>query len=589
MSLNDLFATNTTVRLSSDMNSWSDQIVSALLNKFPTLSRLVGEIVFSKVDSIKGNVVGYITLVGRQHQRIPFIVDQMELNPLDMYIDNAMYLPLTENTIKRIEKADWPFRLISQTERTGMSKVASSLFDEDTGVLRNDFLDSHKPDLIKIGNEYPEIIERYSVQNLPTPESEVIHFFVKEASSESPIVAKTLKKPDKNYKISEIAKLFGKDFVTKLMSEHHIIWSSLPPTAKLKLHEKEIHSAYKPVTTNAGFVKLDGELISAKRFEHYKISNLERAHNVGSTIIITKNGRYLHGDLYNLDTPKTVDFNFALPPVRLGDFAGLVIGSKFFGPFYIENIAIIVGEKVITVLDDELKQIKLRFSDDIKSIIPLDENNYLVSNFIQCIPVVDSSKGKPSTGTEVEDILKTAATKVVISKQLYGDRYVISDGGITGINVNNLKDLKKHDAIVVLMNCGLTENDARYALMQTNDKGTYAFDAGLSKKAEIEKDASLQKLANEIAKKCDDSGLLKIAVISGDKSNIDLALGLNLITYNNIKRFRLAIPEIYQMLDRLCKLLIVKRMNRSLVMVDESQLMQAIFALDEIATSLGSL
>ena len=590
MPLNDLFATNTTVRLSSDTNSWSDQIVSTLLNKFPALSKLVGEVTFSKVDTIKGNAVGYIALIGKPHQRIPFIVDQMELNPLDLYIDNMMYLPLTENTVKRIGSADWPFRLLSQTERTGLLKVAS-LFDEDTGELRNDFIKSHKAELAKVATEYPEIVENYSVQNIPekVEEKKVIHFFVKEAS-DKPIVARTMKKeePDKNYKISEIVKLYGPDFVTKLMTDKHIIWSNLPPTVKLKLEDKEVHSAYKTTTSNIGYVLEGGDPIPAKRFSHYKISTLEPKRPIDSNIIITKNGTVPQRELVNLTTPKTTDFSFSLPPVKGGDIAGIVYGDKFFGPFYIENIANIVGEKVVTILDNELKQIRLRFSDDIKSIIPLDEENYLVSNHVQLIPVQDYYN-KPDSDSHITDIVKNASSNVTIAKQLNG-KHTIMDGGVSGIGANNLKDLKKQDAVVVLMNCGLSENDAKYALMLANTKGSYSFQPGMNKKASIqEKDESLDKLANEIVKKCDDSELIKVALVSGDKSNIDMALGLNLITYNNIKRFKLVVPEIYEMLDRLCKLLIVKRMNRSLISIDDSQLTQAIFALDDIAASLGSL
>lgn len=591
MPLNDLFATNTTVRLSSDTNTWSDQIISSLLKKFPTLSKLVGEITFSKVDTIKGNAMGYISLIGKPHQRIPFIIDQMELNPLDIYIDNTMYLPLTENTVARISSADWPFRLLSQTERTGLLKVAS-LFDEDTGELRNDFIKSHKAELVKVATDYPEIVDSYSVQNKPeeVEEKKVIHFFVKEAS-DKPIVAKTLKKdePNKSYKISEIVKLYGPDFVTKLMNDQHIIWSNLSPTVKLKLEDKEVHSAYKTTTCDIGFVLHGGTPVAAKRFRHYDISTLEPkrgAIDSDSNIIITQNGCISHQELVNLATVKTTDFHFSLDPAKAGDMAGIVYGDNFYGPFYIENIANILGERVVTILDKELEQIKLRFSDDIKSIIPLDEHNYMVSNHVQLISVYYWVK--PNSDEKIQEIIKNASLQVTISKQL-NNKYVIIDGGVTGISSTNLKDLSKHDAIVVLMNCGLSENDSKYAIMLANDKGSFSFTPGITKKAEEIKDESLNKLASEIAKKCDDNELIKVALITGDQSNVDMALGLNLITYNNIKRFKLVVPQIYEMLDRLCKLLILKRMNRSLITIDDSQLTQAIFALDDIATSLGSL
>jgi hypothetical protein len=95
--------------------------------------------------------------------------------------------------------------------------------------------------------------------------------------------------------------------------------------------------------------------------------------------------------------------------------------------------------------------------------------------------------------------------------------------------------------------------------------------------------------AEEIFNLCETGLILKTAAISGDKSNIDLALGLNLINYNNVKRFKLIVPEIFQMLDKLCKLLIIKRMNRGLFTLDESELTQSIHALDNIANSLNSL
>jgi hypothetical protein len=66
-------------------------------------------------------------------------------------------------------------------------------------------------------------------------------------------------------------------------------------------------------------------------------------------------------------------------------------------------------------------------------------------------------------------------------------------------------------------------------------------------------------------------------------------VAINLTNYSNIKRFKLIVPEIYTMLDKLCKLLIIKRINRNLFNLDDTQLSQAIRALDEISFALNSL
>ena len=164
----------------------------------------------------------------------------------------------------------------------------------------------------------------------------------------------------------------------------------------------------------------------------------------------------------------------------------------------------------------------------------------------------------------------------------------VLDGGLSGINNLNTKDLNKSDAKVALMKVGLSQTDADYVIMKSLNDQTYTFDMP-TKTAEIKTEAIDSSLSDQIVQQCEDSHLLKVAVITGDKSNIDLALGLNLLSYNNIKRFKLLVPEIYKMLDRICKLLVIKRMNRGLFNIDESEFSQAMFALENIATSLGSL
>lgn len=588
MSFDELLAVGSSTHLSSDVSTWAEQIISALLSKHPKLSSVVGEVTFSKVEPIKGYAVGYISLVGRP-QRVPFIVDQCELNSLDVYIDNGMYLPLSERAVDAIEKRSWPFRLISQEERGTIVKTASSLF-EDTGKLKDDFIAKHNEELNKIASMYPDLIEKYAQKIEPVQDTELFvnHYFIKEASDNAPVVERTPGKLDKFYKFSEIKEKFGQEFITRLMTEKNIYITNMTPTVTLELDKREVHDAYKPTREKVGYLKTTAGLIQAKVYERYRMSNLSYA----SKYIITKDAqflRYRENLLVNKASISGNDTTFSVggaEPVKNNDIIVLVLGDKVYGPMQINSIASFGNDKIITATDDELTKIALRFTDQIKTIIQLDRHNYIVNPNIALLKIQPFKEEALKYDTPLE-FVKKAGFKVTITK-LLNNKISIDDGGLTGIGLNNLRELGKNDVITVLMKCGLTENDSKYALMRAIETGSFQFDAP-EKKQVAAKDKNVEKVAHEIFDICEKSDLLKVAAISGDESNIDLALGLNLITYNNVKRFKLLSPEIRKMLDKLCKLLFLKRMNRSLFPLDESKLTSAIFALDDIAYKLNSL
>ena len=579
MSLNELFVLNSSIRLSADMNSWGDQIISQLIKSYPSLSSLVGEVVFAKTDTVKGNALGYITLIGKV-QRIPFIVDEYDLNPLDIYIDNGKYLPLSERAVNSLNSRTWPFRLISQTERNGILKTAS-LF-ENNGILKAEFVKKNKETFEKIAAEFPEILDNFTNRNIQKATSEfTVRCFIKEAADAKPIVVRDLVSEDKDYKISEFADKFGKDFLTELMSKGEAIVSNMPPKVRLAIDSMEIKGLYKTSENREGYIWHNGTPIAAKRFDHYRMSDLKRS-SIAPSIIITECAKYFQdGTLTTKDAGNVPKHKDKVAPQN-GDYAVITIGDSCFGPFFINSITKMGADKIYNITTDELKVVNLKTSEDIKTIVQLDENNYLFSQNAQIFKIHVSDIENP------KDFIKTASLKVAISKQLDGN-FSISDSGVSGIDSNKLKNLKKGDATVVLMHCGLSETDAKYALMRALASNTYSFDAPEKQKVSSDKDVVLEKKAEEIVNYCNENEVLKMAAVSGDKSNVDLALGLNLINYSNIKRFKLIVPEIYTMLDKLCKLLIIKRINRNLFNLDDIQLSQAIRALDEISFALNSL
>jgi hypothetical protein len=261
MPLNELFEIGSQVRLSPDMSSWGEQILAQLLKSHSSLAKLVGEVVFSKVDAVKGNAVGYITLIGKT-QRIPFIVDEYELNPLDLYIDNGRYLPLTENTTERLSSRNWPFRLISQEERRGILKTAS-FFERGE---KKKFIDRNETLLQKIASEYPDVIEFFCDRDLKQKsEDYVVRCFVKTASDEKPIVVRDLVGKDVDYKISDFAQKFGVDFVKQLMSNGEVIVSNMPHKLRLAIDKLEVKCAYKQTQNRTGVYFHNSEGLPAYR------------------------------------------------------------------------------------------------------------------------------------------------------------------------------------------------------------------------------------------------------------------------------------------------------------------------------------
>lgn len=584
MSLSDLFSDNKTVTLSPDSNMWSDQIIAQLIGSFPELSKLVGDITFTKVDPIKRNAVGYIALVGKK-QRIPFIIDSGELNPLDMYIDNTSYFPLTENSVKKIGNNVWPFKLISQAERSQIIKTASLY--EDSGAINVDFVKNHKDDLEKIAEEYPDIIRGISHKPSIKQEDFVVRCFIKEASSDKPIVTRDLIHDDKEYSISEFVKTFGQEFVTKLMYDKSTMLYNVTPKLRLMIDKEEVKPHYTKSNVNVGYLDDGGNYIPAKSFKHNYFSTLKPAYT--SNIIITEDGRFLTNntlqksqDLLSKPGIETLTVVVESKP-EIDGLAGVIIGDDFYGPFSINSISNIGNDKLYSVTTDGLQNAFIRTTDEIRGLVKIDENNYLLS---KSISVVGLKALYPAE--EKKALEKTAGVKVTVTKNNNGS-FTISDGGVSGIELTKLNNLSKGDAKIVLMRCGLSEVDSKYALMKSMENSIYSFDTDNEVHQKDQDKTELVKKASEIHNICNESGLIKVAVISGDKSNIDLALGLNLVTYANVHKFKLMVPEIYSMLDKLCKLLVTKRMNRDLLNVSESDLKQAITALDKIIKSLGSL
>ena len=282
--------------------------------------------------------------------------------------------------------------------------------------------------------------------------------------------------------------------------------------------------------------------------------------------------------------PYTLD----APPSR-GQYCAIIIGDNAYGPIFINSITRMGSDTIYFFVDDGMNACIMRTSPDIKTLVKLDATNYLVGSHV-LIARVYPTTNRNGNETPTEVLRKCASLEVTVVKQGDG-KFRISDAGISGVAPIQLKDMGKGDATVALMRCGLSENDAKYALMKALESGSYSFPAPQKEAAKEEAaDPALKKQAEAIVNLARKGKLLKVAQISGDRSNVDMALGLNMVTQDNVKRYRLIVPDIYAMLDKLCKLLIMKRMNREVfATLNEQELSNGIKSLDEIAYALNAL
>lgn len=93
------FEKTATVKLSEDSAQWPLEIVQHLHEEHPYLAETSADIVFKKQDKVRGYGYGFLK-VGDEI-RVPIIIRQYEMSPLDVYLDNkGKTHALTEDSIK---------------------------------------------------------------------------------------------------------------------------------------------------------------------------------------------------------------------------------------------------------------------------------------------------------------------------------------------------------------------------------------------------------------------------------------------------------------------------------------------------------
>lgn len=579
-----LFPVEPNIVLSPDPSTWSDTIIDHLVNKYPALSSFVGEIIYTRIDKIDGNAVGVITLVDRP-QRIPFIIDSRKLDSLDVYVDGPDYFPLNAETSEKIVSRMWPFKLVSETERRTLTKTAESL--SVIGHVPIEFIEENKEAFIKIAEDNPSLLDSLYIEPKEQDkiENKVYNVFVKSASSDTPIVVKDIKENKEYcYSMKKFAEEHGRDRLMDVISNDNIYISNFEPFNELDVMNKIAFEKTADSFHNSVLVETDeGKSVLGKI---YPLMHLNPEYKSGDNkIFITTGGtpKYKIATSFKVNYSKRFsndDIKSTSP--KVGGDCVLIHDNIAYGPFKVKAIQIMEHEKVF-VVESDFDTYVIKPVYGLRKLVLEQHTLLMPSNSYLC--ALDSQLDSYNNG-----ISKVAAVNVTISKLVSG-KFKIMDGGVSGISTSNLQDVSKSDAISVLMHCGLSEQESKYALSKSLTNGSYSFQATTPmENSQVEKKAEedYSEVCDKIIKLAKDGNLLKFAAFN-DKSNVDEALALNIVTPMTVKKYALLIPSISSTISSLCKFLITKRLNKQLISVDENELQKAISSLYKINLTLGSI
>ena len=588
-SIETLFPVESSLHLPPNMNVWAEMIVNHLNSKFSALSDFIGEVHFKKVDKVGGNAIGFISLVGRT-QRIPFIVNSFELAPLDIYIDGVNYLPLTERTIAQMLQKVWPFKLISERDRQSLMKTATQL--TAIGRLETNFVNENKDLLQKIASEHPDVIQTLinvvDDDKATIVNNDVLHIFVKSASCDAPIVVENIKTGvQSTYTFTKFASEFNTEMLSNVMQGKEFYITPFESFNSLDLLSKETFEKV-ACSDDVVHMKYNADSIPGKIYPRYRLDTNSRYDNPESNIFISfcDKTKYKKGNTFNVvKLPHDNNGELRAHEPMSGDTACLIGNNKCYGPFTISGVENHEGKKIYRVHLNSLVDTKTYYLKPVFGLkkIVLDKNEIMIPDSYSFVSLKEEITSKK--------MVKTADIKVTVSKLLSG-ALKVDDNGVSGIDPKRLQNIDKSKAVGILMHCGLPEKEAKYAVEQALSTGSYSFSATTqldNKKIDNTPSKIEEKTAEDIRKYASEGGLLKMAAFGNDSSNIDLALGLNLVTSQTVKRFALLIPDITKMLDSLCKFLMCKRMNSNLIPTSEQDITGAITSLDAIIQSLGSL
>jgi hypothetical protein len=86
--------------MSQDVNDWDEDVIRHLHEEYPEITSEDIEVVFKKTDPQKGYGYGFVG-VGKENEiKIPIIIKEYKMSPLDVMLHDGKAVPLTQETVK---------------------------------------------------------------------------------------------------------------------------------------------------------------------------------------------------------------------------------------------------------------------------------------------------------------------------------------------------------------------------------------------------------------------------------------------------------------------------------------------------------
>lgn len=611
----ELFPTESKAKLSENSTAWPDTIIGIITRKFPELTTLIDKVVFTKIEKTRGYAVGYV-LINKDSFRIPFVIKNFMLLPIDIFIKDGKYGYMCRRTIQSLCSSSWPFSGADQTDVTKMFKVAEYLPMPDLTLACQDV--TQKRILDEVVDMMPKVAARLV-------EHEINSVNLKTVNDSRPVAGKVISLetnpslgqvilhmfdgPDQALSLTAAEARFGKKVVQEVLKSgiYRQQLGDTPQvigeTDKSQYHWDSGKDTMYPVTLNM----TDGA-VGFKRGNVYKLKDVSHPEDgsKGFIFLTTRNTKpkyFVFKDgkdkFYTLAESsggshaggavetQTDDIERPNPPKFAGEAFGILLNNMVYGPFEILNKASMGDGEVYTIRDGfEYDKFYLHSSRNVTQILVDGDHVY--------VPASAKIFWLGHRMNFASPLTKTAASvKVTLTTSPDKSYFTLIDSGVTGLAPEHLQKMKKGKSISALMNAGLSEEESKNAVNQALSTGAFTFNVAPTattsqsqQRAEIQK---MEKKAYEIHRIIDSSEIIKIAAGMGDEEVVDTALNLRLMTPENVKRYRMYIPKINNTIDSLAHLTLAARLNEQAVPLNEENLTKAMSTLSEVAYELSGV
>ena len=88
------------LKMSQDVNEWDENVIEHLHEEYPEITDSNVEVVFKKTDPHKGYGYGFVGLGKNAEVKIPIIIKEYEMAPLDVMLHDDTAYPMTRDSVK---------------------------------------------------------------------------------------------------------------------------------------------------------------------------------------------------------------------------------------------------------------------------------------------------------------------------------------------------------------------------------------------------------------------------------------------------------------------------------------------------------